>query len=59
MKRCFLLLVVLLSTFSFLPGCGGEKKPSEADQQKKIEQSQADMKKGMEAMKSAMKGIKK
>lgn len=54
MKRFFLLLV-LISTFSFLPGCGGEKKPSEADQKKKVEQTQADMKKGMEAMKAMKK----
>jgi hypothetical protein len=57
MKRFFLLLVVL-STFSFLPGCGGEKASSPADQKKVVEQSQADMKKGMEAMK-AMKGPQK
>jgi len=58
MRRFFLLLVVLMSTFSFLPGCGGEKAPSQGDQKKVLEQSQANMAKGMEAMK-AMKGPKK
>jgi hypothetical protein len=59
MKRFSLLLVMLVATLSFLPGCGdGASKPSAADQQKKVEQSKADMAKGMEAMK-ALKGPKK
>jgi hypothetical protein len=59
MRRFFLLLVVLMSTFSFLPGCGsGGSSSTPADQQKRLEQSKADMAKGMDAMK-AMKGPQK
>lgn len=55
MRRLFLLLVVIVPMFSFLPGCGGESTPSKADQQKKMEEGQAAMKKGMEAMKAMKK----
>ena len=56
MKRFFLLLAVVVSTFSFLPGCGdGGTKTSPADQKKKLEEGNASMQKGMEAMKALKK----
>jgi hypothetical protein len=54
MKR-FFLSVAVLCVFSLLCGCGGEKPRSQADQKKALEQTQANMAKGMEAMK-ALKG---
>ena len=58
MRRFVLLLVVLASTLSVLPGCGGESAPSAANEKKVLETSQANMAKGMDAMK-AIKGPKK
>ena len=58
MRRLFLLLVVLMPAFSTLPGCGSGASSTPAEQEKKYEQTKADMAKGMEAMK-AMKGPKK
>jgi hypothetical protein len=53
MRRLFLLLVVLMSTFSFLPGCGdGGSKSSPAEQEKRLTESKANMEQGMKAMKA-------
>lgn len=51
MKRFFLSMAAL-SVCLLLSGCGGEKAPSQADQKKILETRQADMAKGMEAMKA-------
>jgi len=54
MKRVLWLLVVAVSTFCVLPGCGsGTKAPSPDEQKKRLEESQAAMQKGMAAMKAA------
>ena len=60
MRRLFLPLVVLMTTFSFLPGCGdgGSSKSSPAEQEKRLKDSQASMEQGMKAMKT-MKTIPK
>ena len=51
MRQFFWLLVTLMSTFSFLPGCGGTKPPSPDEQKKMEEESKASMEQGMNAMK--------
>ncbi|MHB8973105.1 MAG: hypothetical protein ACYC3X_11855 [Pirellulaceae bacterium] len=55
MRRFFLLLVALMWTLSVLPGCGGAPAPSPVEQEQKLQESQANMKKGMEAMKAMPK----
>ncbi len=59
MRRFVLLFAVLMSTFSVLPGCGSGSAPSPADQKKVQAESQANMQKGMEAMKAMKGGVKK
>jgi hypothetical protein len=58
MRRVLLLFVVLLPTFSFLPGCGGDT-PSPEMQKQRQQETEAAMKKGEEAVKEAMKNVKK
>jgi hypothetical protein len=55
MRRFLMLLVALLSTFSFLPGCGGTPKSPPEEQKKRLEETQANMEKGMKAMQSMPK----
>lgn len=59
MNRYFLALAMLVAIFPVLTGCGGAPAPSKADQQKSLEQSQANMAKGMDAMKALKGGAKK
>jgi hypothetical protein len=54
MKR-FVLFSLVVAMFSFLSGCGGESAPSKVDQQKRLEQTDANMKQGMDAMKAMKK----
>ena len=55
MRRMLLLFVVLMSTFPFLPGCGGgsPNASSSAEESKKREaEVKASMDQGMKAMKT-------
>jgi len=55
--RQFFLLLVVVATLSFLPGCSGSgpaAKSSPEEQKQRLADTEAAMKKGMEAM----KGIK-
>lgn len=55
MRRALLLLVVLTWTFPFLPGCGSDAPPSPEVQQQRLEETEAAMQKGVEAMKHVKK----
>lgn len=58
MRRVLLLFVVLLPTFFFLPGCGGDT-PSPEVQKQKQQEADAAMQKGAEAVRDAMKNANK
>ena len=56
MRRVFLLFVVLTLAFPFLAGCGGEgPPPSKEEQEQQLQETEAAMERGMEAMKEDMK----
>ncbi len=55
MRRVFSLLMVLMLTFSFLPGCGGSDSSTPEEQEKQLEETEANMDAGMDAMKDVSK----
>ena len=57
MGRAALQFALVTLAVLSLTGCGGEKPPTAETQQKRLENAEDSMKKGMESMKG-MKGIK-